>query len=331
MPAQAFVSVVTPVYNGARFLVECVESVLAQSHGNLEYVILDNASTDDTAAILERYRLRDPRIRVFRNDATLWVIDNWNSALERISPDSRYCKILHADDTMQPDCIERLVAVGERHPSVGVLGSPRMRGDIIECEGLPRGQECFDGRQIAARFLRQEVFALAPSSAMFRSDLVRARRPFYPSEFLHADLAVTFELLGACDFGFVDEVLSFSRTHSDSITATVAEKRRTLFAEWLPMLRRYGPALLPADQLEAVEAAFLKRYYRLIVRGFLTRREPGFMDYHLDALRKLGRLPGVADIALALAAEAGASVANPGKAFRQLAEGFNRRPRRPLA
>src|SRR3546814_5446851 len=72
---------------------------------------------------------------------------------------------------MQPDCLERLVAVGERHPSVGMLGSLRLRGDTIECEGLPRGQECFDGRQVAGWFLRQEVFALAPSSAMFRADL----------------------------------------------------------------------------------------------------------------------------------------------------------------
>src|SRR3546814_8362260 len=85
MHAQPFVSVVTPVYNGGRFLVECIESVLAQSHGNLEYVVLDNASTDETSAILERYRRLDPRIQVFRNDETLWVIDNWNSALERIS------------------------------------------------------------------------------------------------------------------------------------------------------------------------------------------------------------------------------------------------------
>lgn len=319
MPTQPLVSVVTPVYNGGRFLVECIESVLAQSHANLEHVVLDNASTDETPAILERYRREDPRIRGFRNDETLWVIDNWNSALERISPESRYCKILHADDTMQPDCLERLVAVGERNPSVGVLGSPRLRGDTVECEGLPRGRECFDGREVARWFLRQEVFALAPSSAMFRSDLVRARRPFYPSEFLHADLAVTFDLLATCDFGFVDGVLSFSRTHADSITATVAEKRRTLFAEWLPMLRRYGPAILPSSEQMEVEEIFLRRYYRMIVRAFLTRREPAFMDYHLTALRKVGRLPGVVDIAIALAAEVGASVANPGKAFRQLA------------
>src|SRR3546814_19846435 len=92
-------------------------------------------------------------------------------------------------------------------------------------------------------------------------------------------------MLAECDFGFVDEVLSFSRTHSDSITATVAETRRTLFAEWMPLLPRYGPAILSEQEQVAVAAAFLRRYYRLIVRVFLMRREPAFVDSQLAAPR----------------------------------------------
>lgn len=331
MSHQPLVSVVTPVYNGGRFLEECIESVLAQTHRNLEHVILDNASNDETPAIVARSASRDARVRVFRNPETLWVIDNWNSVLERISPDSRYSKILHADDTMQPDCLEKMVAVAERHPTIGIVGSLRLRGDAVECKGLPAGQELFDGAEIARGFMRQEVFALAPTSAMFRSDLVRARRPFYPREFLHADLAVAFDLLAGSDYGFVNEVLSFSRKHEGSITATVAERRKTLFAEWLPMLRRYGPAVMPSHELEDVENAFLRRYHRLLVRAYLTRRDRDFIDYHRDALRKAGRLPGMFDLAMALVAEAGASIADPAKAIRHLTEGFSRRPRRPLA
>src|SRR5690606_40563583 len=57
MHAQPFVSVVTPVYNGGRFLVECIESVLAQSHGNLEYVVLDNRSEEHTSELQSRENL----------------------------------------------------------------------------------------------------------------------------------------------------------------------------------------------------------------------------------------------------------------------------------
>ena len=327
---QPLISVVTPVYNGGKFLAECIESVLAQSHRNLEHVILDNASTDETAAIVARFAARDPRVRVSRNDETLWVIDNWNRALEGMSPDARYCKILHADDTLQPDCLEKMVGVALRHPSIGVVGALRLRGDRVECRGLPREREVFDGGEVVRMYLRQEVFALAPTSALIRADLVRDRQPFYPSEFLHADLAVMFDLLASNDFGFVHEVLSFSRTHADSITSTVAERRKTLFAEWLPMLHRYGPAVLSAEDLRRIQDQFLRRYYRLLVRSFLTRRDRAFMDYHLSGLRKMGLAPGVRDVGFALGAEAAASVANPGKLYRHLAAGFGQR-QRPMA
>ncbi|NIV53907.1 MAG: glycosyltransferase, partial [Gammaproteobacteria bacterium] len=64
---EPFVSVVTPVYNGAKFLPECIESVLAQSYTNWEYIVVNNKSTDDTLAIAEDYARRDPRVRVHDN------------------------------------------------------------------------------------------------------------------------------------------------------------------------------------------------------------------------------------------------------------------------
>jgi glycosyltransferase involved in cell wall biosynthesis len=318
MPEPPFVSVVTPVYNGGRFLADAIESVLGQSHANFEHVILDNASTDDTAAVAAAYARRDGRVRVHRNERTLWVIDNWNRALERIAPESRYCKILHADDTLYPECLAKMVAVAERHPSVGLVGSLRRRGDGVECRGLPTGREVFRGADIARASLRRELFVLAPSSALVRADLVRARVPFYPRAYLHADLAVCLELLSACDFGFVPEVLSFSRTHADSITATVAERKQTLLREWLPMLRTYGPWFFAADELAALERGFLRRYYRLLVRGVVMGRGRDFLDYHLAGLRQARRLPGVIDLAAAAAAEAADSLAHPGKLVRFL-------------
>ena len=85
------VSVVTPVYNGQSHLAECIESVIAQSFGDWEYIILDNASTDSTAQIAQRYAAQDTRIKYHRNETTLPIIDNWNTSMRLISVDSRYC------------------------------------------------------------------------------------------------------------------------------------------------------------------------------------------------------------------------------------------------
>lgn len=318
MRTEPLVSVVTPVYNGGKFLAECVESVLAQTYGNFEHVILDNASTDITSGIVADYARRDARIRAHRNDGTLWVIDNWNRALENISPESRFCKILHADDSLHPDCLEKMIRLAAHHPTVGVVGSLRLRGDRIECRGLPPGRDVFDGAEAARLFLCQKVFAFAPTCGLVRSDLVRARRPFYPPTYLHADLAAYFALLAEHDFGFVDQVLCFSRTHADSITATVAHRKETLLKEWLLMLREYGPRYFEPGELADLERTHLRRYYRVLVRGFVTRRGREFIEYHWEGLKQARRLPTVADLCAATAAEMAFSLAHPSKLYRHL-------------
>ena len=70
-----FVSIVTPVYNGAAYLADCIESVLAQTYTNWEYIIVDNRSTDSTPDIASAYARRDPRIRVHTNETFLDIID----------------------------------------------------------------------------------------------------------------------------------------------------------------------------------------------------------------------------------------------------------------
>ena len=82
---QPLVSIVTPVYNGEAFLAETIESVLGQTYQNWEYFLLDNASTDGSAAIIRRYAERDERIRPLSNPETLPILENWNSAFRDVS------------------------------------------------------------------------------------------------------------------------------------------------------------------------------------------------------------------------------------------------------
>lgn len=307
------VSVVTPVYNGGRYLAECIESVFAQRFDAFEHVILDNASTDDTHDIAARYVARDRRILLIRNQNTLPIIENWNRAIASISADSVYCKTLHADDTMRPDCLERMVTLAERHRSVGIVGSLRLRGSTIECTGLPAGREIFSGRDVARLFLQREVFGFAPTSGMIRSDLVRARRPVYPTTYLHADLALYFNLLDSTDFGFIDDVLCFSRTHDESVTTTVAERNQTLLREWLFMLHEFGPRYFEPAELAALERSYLRRYYRLLLRRLVTRPDRAFFSYHLDGLRTAGRLPSARDLLDASLEELRTCITHPGR------------------
>src|SRR4030088_1603665 len=96
------VSVVTPVYNGAHYLEECIQSVLRQTYSDWEFVIVDNCSTDRSAEIALRYASQDPRIRVERPAAFLDALDNHNRAMRAVDPRSQYCKVVHADDWLYP-------------------------------------------------------------------------------------------------------------------------------------------------------------------------------------------------------------------------------------
>ncbi|MBV9171190.1 MAG: glycosyltransferase, partial [Chloroflexi bacterium] len=94
MVPAPLVSVVTPVYNGAEHLAECIESVLRQTYPNWEYVIVDNASSDGSADVAEHYSARDSRIRVIRAREFVDVHRSHNRALRASDARSRYCKVI---------------------------------------------------------------------------------------------------------------------------------------------------------------------------------------------------------------------------------------------
>ena len=88
--SQPLVSVVTPMYNCAEYLPECIASVLSQTYQNWEYTIVDNLSTDASFQIAQRYAARDSRIRVVQNRQFVPALRNHNLALRQISRTSNY-------------------------------------------------------------------------------------------------------------------------------------------------------------------------------------------------------------------------------------------------
>src|SRR5439155_14855095 len=101
--SQPLVSVVTPVYNGEKYLSECIESVLAQTYQNWEYIIVNNCSTDNSLEIAQGYAKKDPRIGIHNNPEFVGVIQNHNIAFRQVASASKYCKVVHADDWLFPE------------------------------------------------------------------------------------------------------------------------------------------------------------------------------------------------------------------------------------
>ena len=193
MSSQPLVSVVTPVHNGEAYLGECIESVLAQTYQNWDYTIVDNCSTDRSREVALRYAEKDCRIRVVTTDRLLDVMKSQNTAFRQLSPEAEYCKMLHADDWMFSNCLEQMVALGEDHPSVGVIGSYRLDGVWVELDGLPFPSTVVPGQRLCRSMLGggPRVFG-SPSALLYRARYVRQRPEFFDEADFHADVAACF-------------------------------------------------------------------------------------------------------------------------------------------
>ena len=119
-----------PVYNGATYLEAAVESVLAQSFRDLELIVSDNASTDDTEAIGRALAARDRRVTYRRNAQNVGLSGNFNMLVPLAR--GRLFKWATADDLLRPGYLERCVAAIDADPSV-VLAYPRT--DFVDATG----------------------------------------------------------------------------------------------------------------------------------------------------------------------------------------------------
>jgi glycosyltransferase involved in cell wall biosynthesis len=288
---------VTPVRNGEPYLRECIDSVLAQSYENWEYVIVDNCSSDRTVEIARSYADREPRIRLHGNQTSLELLKNWNNALRQISPTSKYCKVLHADDLLLPACIQSMVEVGEANPSVGIIGAYRIDEDYVNLDAMQYKTTFISGREICRRRLLggPDMFG-SPTSLMMRADLIRNRDPFYNEQNLHADSEVCFDLLRSVDFGFVHQVLTYTRRHNESVTSS-SRKLNTQKASHLLHMARYGRDFLTPDEYPRHCRRAYKAYYRSLAQELLLTvlekdaraRQKAFWKYHRKALADIGQ------------------------------------------
>ncbi len=281
------VSVVTPFHNTAPHLEECIESVLGQTSADFEYVLLDNCSTDGSGAIAERYARRDARIRLKRNERLLPQVPNYNRALSLISRESRYCKIVQADDAIYPRCLEEMVALAEAHPSVGLVGSYFHHGNIEPAE-MPHRATVISGRDACRKQLLNGVFLFgSPTTLLVRAELVRSRVPFFEEDRLHEDTELCFELLRDHDFGFVPQVLSFLRQEPGSLSDSVRTFQPHML-DRLIRLRRYGREYLSEAEYRFHAGEHERRYRRMLAEAWLRGREPQFWAYHRRGLGMIG-------------------------------------------
>lgn len=289
---QPLVSIVTPAYNSEKYLAECIESVLNQTYCNWEYIIVNNCSSDHTNNIAKSYLSKDKRIRIHNNANFLEIIQNWNHALRQISPRSKYCKIIHADDFLFPECIEKMVLFAEDNPKTGIVGSYRLDGNgqrgEVKRSGLPYSTTVLSGHEVCRSRLKGEPSLFgSPTGFLIRSAFIRRNDPFYDESFFHADIESYFKILQNSDFGFIHQLLTFTRLHEESQTVNFTDKYDSSIIEYLRILKKYGVIYFSPDEYTDLFNHRIKQYHRLLIRRRLKGKGNKYFNYHKNELKKL--------------------------------------------
>lgn len=118
---MTLVSICIPVYNGERFIERALESCIGQTYRNLEIVVSDNASTDNTRPIVERFISRDSRVKYFRNETNLGLARNILKSYEHAS--GLFVQHLSHDDWLDKNFVEEKVRLFEKHPDAAFVMS----------------------------------------------------------------------------------------------------------------------------------------------------------------------------------------------------------------
>ena len=176
--------VLMPAYNAARFMGPAIDSVLAQTVRELELLVIDDGSTDDTLSIARDYARRDARVRVV-TQPNAGIAHTLNRGLEMLAP-AEWVFLMHADDVMMPNRLERQAAFISANPDLAVASSlvyyVNAAGDTIG-----HGRSPFTKPEaVRAAADRGEMIAFNhPACALKREAVLNVggyRQAFWPAE-----------------------------------------------------------------------------------------------------------------------------------------------------
>lgn len=179
--AHIRVSVIIPTYNYGEFIADALRSVEAQTLQDWECIVIDDASTDDTASVVRTFIERDPRFRYIRLDRNAGVSVARNRGFQEAR--GAFIQMIDADDVIGPRKLEAQVAFLEKEPGVDVVYSdyvPFRGAPDLSNPGAYRPDEQVSGAgdAIVSHLLRGNLFRL--NTVLFRADLLKEVGGFRP-------------------------------------------------------------------------------------------------------------------------------------------------------
>ncbi len=213
-----FISVTMGVYNGEKYLVKAIESILNQTFTDFEFIIINDGSTDGTSAILQRYKQLDPRIKVYYQDNSGLAIA-LNRGLELAQ--GKYFATMDADDICLPERFAKVFTFMEANPEVGICGGwHKTIGQYSYVEKYPT-----DNATLRCRLLFTTAFS-QPTVLMRREFLVKANLSYDPAHKYCEDYGLWVKASKHFPLANLAEVLMLHRTHPNQVTQSCSNDQQ---------------------------------------------------------------------------------------------------------
>ncbi|MCF7939494.1 MAG: glycosyltransferase [Spirochaetales bacterium] len=223
------VSILIPVFNREKYIKETIESARGQSYSNIEIIIVDNCSTDNTWQIIKDEAKLDSRIRYFRNSDNIGPVKNWKRCIEKAR--GEYTKILWSDDLIGVDFLTKTVPILDKNSDVGFVftgteifyeDGKRMLSYNIGETGIYSSHKYIDG------VLFKGNFPVSPGCGLFRTEDItsnllievpnRVNSRFSKHAIGNDLLLFLITANHYKNFGFIKDTLSYFRAHANSIS-----------------------------------------------------------------------------------------------------------------
>ncbi len=262
--APPLISVVMPTHNDEAFIRPAVESILQQSFGDFEFIIVNDGSTDSTPDILAQYAASDPRIRVLTNETNLGIVGALNRGLDAAR--GKYIARMDGDDISTPRRFAQQVEVMETNPDIIAL-SGAMRYIDADGEDLGVYRQATPGRSVLS------ASPMLHATCLLRREPMDAHGIRYRERFRCAeDYCLWLELNRHGELSAIDEVVYLCRMNRGSIRMFHLKKvlGRTLAVK-LFAVRRLGYRPGFRDVLRFVAECVLMMLPTRLVRTIYLR------------------------------------------------------------
>jgi len=251
MKKEPLVTIVTPSYNQAAYLEETIQSVLNQDYKNVQYIIVDGASTDGSVDLIKRYE----------NGIIKWISESDRGQTDAINKGFSLAKgeiigWLNSDDTLLPHAVSEAVRFLIDNPAVGLI-----YGDANYIDGNSEVIGKFPAAQTTLKRLRRGYVHIPQQASFFRKSLWDQVGPLDPSFFFAMDYDLWVRLASVSEIKYIHRLWANFRLHADAKTISANDRC------WPEMLRVHY-----RDGGSRFSQIVIKYYLRKIVAPFISYR-----------------------------------------------------------